>query len=874
MEKIDYQRSIDSNFRIIDANFKAGEALYIPVFTGDPTINDNPDEDGAIGMKDDALVYYSSGTWKSLNDLYPRFDGGYSDPAWISSLAWTKIAGKPTTIAGYGITDFNSLGDARYVQTANFNTFGDARYLQLSGGTLTGDVQQTVSPVNANSVVTKGFVESYLSGFSWKNSVRVATVSNITLSGTQTVDGVALIANDRVLVKNQTTQSQNGIYIVAAGAWTRATDVDTTAEVVTATVLVRLGTINKDTQWTCTNSNEPVIGTDAITFGQISGAGTYTNGTGISLTGNVFALDLTYADARYLTITAAASTYIPFTGNPNDIDFNGHSIRAQQIYAGTTAIGMITGTAGLTFLNNTDNASRVVVSIATSNISANIVMPTLDGTIALLNGGQTFTNAIWHGTAIADTYISSSTNWNTAYSDRNKWDGGATGLVAVTARASLGLVIGTDVLAPNGSAASLTGFPTFNQNTTGSAATLTTARTINGVSFNGSANITVTAASGTLTGTTLNSSVVNSSLTTLGILTQQLYINGPNGQLIGFSTAGVNTALMGNSFTALGSGSKTDFAFYVYGNNPFSVYTNNTQRLIVDGSGNFDFKTGTVAIGGLITSTVGNNLPVFNAVSATTGYSYVNIQNTGGQMQFGVASSTGVFVSGSSIYAAGFGNAQNNPTEFFTNNTVRYSIAANGNHDFKSGNMVTLGTMGASNFSGSSSGTNTGDETTARINALYGYTPANGANYLLTSGFTTGAINTLYGYTPANAALVSTTVAYNDFLGLTTDGIKTTYTVGASSENLRIGVFMNVTTNPTATIGVVINFYDRHNVSQQVTLFLPGASGYSWGFTGSGVIPYQPIDIAVYPGTNVSVQTIITGSGTTYDIHTTVQKLR
>lgn len=67
---------------------------------------------------------------------------------------------------------------------------------------------------------------------------------------------------------------------------------------------------------------------------------------------------------------------------------------------------------------------------------------------------------------------SSQTTWDSAYSERRQWDGGSTNLVAATGRTSLGLVIGTDVLAPNGSAASLTSFPTFNQNTTGTAAGL------------------------------------------------------------------------------------------------------------------------------------------------------------------------------------------------------------------------------------------------------------------------------------------------------------------------------------------------------------------------------------------------------------------
>ncbi len=183
-------------------------------------------------------------------------------------------------------------------------------YLKSTGGTVTGDIQQTAGPVNASSLITKGYADNLFTGLSWKQEVRVATTANITLSGTQTIDGISLAVNDRVLVKNQTTQTENGIYVVQAGAWVRALDADTDAEIGAATVMVKVGTVNKNTQWTCTNVTYPVIGTDNITFGQISGAGTYTNGTGISLTGNVFSLNLTYADARYLNqnTTGSAAT--------------------------------------------------------------------------------------------------------------------------------------------------------------------------------------------------------------------------------------------------------------------------------------------------------------------------------------------------------------------------------------------------------------------------------------------------------------------------------------------------------------------------------------------------------------------------------------
>jgi hypothetical protein len=111
------------------------------------------------------------------------------------------------------------------------------------------------------------------------------------------------------------------------------------------------------------------------------------------------------------------------------------------------------------------------VHMKPSGTGAIEIAPTNVGTIDNMTIGATTAKAITGTTITATTYAGGNVaNWDTAYTDRNKWDGGATGLVAATGRTSLGLVIGTDVLAPTGSAASLTNFPTLNQNTTGTAA--------------------------------------------------------------------------------------------------------------------------------------------------------------------------------------------------------------------------------------------------------------------------------------------------------------------------------------------------------------------------------------------------------------------
>lgn len=117
----------------------------------------------------------------------------------------------------------------------------------------------------------KGYVDNAVNGLSWKDSVRVATTTNGTLAtafaNAQVVDGVTLATNDRILIKDQTTQTENGIYIVqASGAPVRSSDADTGAEIRQATVVVEEGTTNADTTWTLTNNGTITIGSTNLTF--------------------------------------------------------------------------------------------------------------------------------------------------------------------------------------------------------------------------------------------------------------------------------------------------------------------------------------------------------------------------------------------------------------------------------------------------------------------------------------------------------------------------------------------------------------------------------------------------------------------------------
>lgn len=138
--------------------------------------------------------------------------------------------------------------------------------------------------VQVSGQVIYDLVDAKLNLLSWKTKVRAATTANGTLASAyangSAIDGVTLVTGDRILIKNQTTTTENGIYVVAAsGAPTRATDADTGTELVNASVVVSEGTTLADTLWTCTTNAPIVVGTTGLTFGPppSSGVGTVTS---------------------------------------------------------------------------------------------------------------------------------------------------------------------------------------------------------------------------------------------------------------------------------------------------------------------------------------------------------------------------------------------------------------------------------------------------------------------------------------------------------------------------------------------------------------------------------------------------------------------
>jgi hypothetical protein len=381
----------------------------------------------------------------------------------------------------------------------------------------------STAPVSGLDVVNKNYLDFYAAGISWKQPVLCGTTANITLSGLQTIDGVTVVAGNRVLVKNQTTTSQNGIYLASATAWSRAPDADTWDELVSALVFVESGSTLAGSAWYCTIQKGGTIATTAITWSNFSVAATYTAGTGLTLTDYVFSITNTGVTAA---VYGSASKTLTATVNA----------QGQLTVLAATDIAIAnTQVSGLGTMS-TQAASSVDITGGTINGT------TIGGTTAGAVTGTTitantqFTGA---GTGLTGTATSLSIGGNaataTSATTATNLAGGATGSVPyqTSGGTTTFLAAGTDgfVLKLNA------GVPTWAASTSGTVTSVGGTGTVSGISLSG----TVTSSGNLTLGGTLD-------------LTAPPAIGGTTANTITGTTITASTKFSGTNFDASGSG--------------------------------------------------------------------------------------------------------------------------------------------------------------------------------------------------------------------------------------------------------------------------------------------------------------------------------
>jgi len=406
--------SVSTTFNIsadtgTDDPFNTGETL---TFTGgegvDTTVSNNTitiaGEDATTSNK--GIASFNSSDFSTSSGAVSIKSGGVSN----AQLANDGITiGSDDTSLGGTITDLNGLTsvdvdnitiDLNTISTTNSN----GNLILSPNGTGAVNVPsgyESRAGFGDDSLVNKSYVDAVANGLDVKASVRVATTANLAGSynngngtitassnGAISIDGVSLSVDDRILVKDQTTQTQNGFYKVttvgsgsAAFVITRTPDADAASELTGgAFTFVEEGTANADNGYVLTTNGTPTLGTTNITFEQFSGAGQISAGAGLTKTGN--------------TIDAV--------GTSNRISVSANAIDISTSYVGQTSITTLgtitTGTWTGTAIAATSGGTGL-----TSVAKGTVLVANSANTISALDGGGNSADGVLLYTNSSDT---------------------------------------------------------------------------------------------------------------------------------------------------------------------------------------------------------------------------------------------------------------------------------------------------------------------------------------------------------------------------------------------------------------------------------------------------------------------------------------
>jgi hypothetical protein len=682
--------------------------------------------------------------------------------------------------------------------------------------------QVNATPIGSTDIANKQYVDSVAAGISWKQPVAVATTTNITLSGLQTIDTYTTLAGDRVLVKSQSNAAQNGIYIASSGSWTYAPDANTWNQYLGAITFVEYGTQKNGAFY---SSAQPggTLGTTPINWASFSVSATYTAGTGLTLTGFQFSITNTGATAgTYGTAARTITQTVNAQGQITNIFDQPIAIANAQV----SGLGTM----------STQAASSVAITGGT------IDGVTIGGVTAGAVTATTFTGA---GTGLTGTASSLSIGGTAARATNIA--GGAAGSVPYQSGVNTTVFLAA---ATNGQVLTLAaGVPTWATPTTGTVTSVSGTGTVNGITLTGTVTSSGSITLGGTLGSIANSQLINSSIT-FGATAAALgtTVSGFNAVTIGATTAstGAFTYLSTSSTT-----STTPTLSFNASNAPLAMGATISggflQTMLQNKSGTAGASTNYILSNDLGTDSTyygefGMNSSIF---SASTPADFFSINN-------------GIYFSGhDGDISVGSGNGFKTYLAWGTTGQSAHVINATGAIGLSTNLGTTPALSGTTGFgtsgqvltSAGSAATPTWTTPFAGL-TITDDTSTNATRYLTITSATSGSI------TAANTS--STKLSYNPSTGLLSL-ISATFAGTASGYCLKTANIAEITTvSATAATGTI-----NYDVTTQSILYYTSNASANWtvNFRGSSG---TSLNTLMATNDSISVTFMVTQGATAY----------
>lgn len=378
-----------------------------------------------------------------LSTRYARADHVHGSDTTKANTNNAALTGIPTAPTAGVDTSTTQIATTAFVINQGYLKSSTASnvYAPLASPAFTGTPTAPTADTSTNTsqlattAFVKNLVNSTFSGLVVQPSCRLATTTNITLSGTQTIDGISAVASDRILVKDQNTASENGVYVVSAGAWSRATNFDSSGEVLPGSYFyIEDGSNNGGTTWVLSTTGTITVGTTSLLFNKFSSADSINAGDGLSKTGttinigtasaariviNQDTIDLATTGVNagtYKSVTVDAYGRITAGTNPTTLSGYGINDAAaidQITYIGTTAVALNRSSAALSLtgiasvvLPGSVSGSITLQATATAGTNT-ITLPPVTGTVITTADSGTVTSSMIAASAISNSNITS-----------------------------------------------------------------------------------------------------------------------------------------------------------------------------------------------------------------------------------------------------------------------------------------------------------------------------------------------------------------------------------------------------------------------------------------------------------------------------------